>query len=89
MKNKTITSELYQKIVEAEEAARYAHDFSLDEDAPLRLRTALGRVQSILMHFVVKYASVGVPLCPRCKQPYRYTKAHGPGFCLEVPDQDE
>lgn len=47
-------SALYEAIVEAEKAARRAHDLSFTEDASLWQRLALGRAQSILMHYVVK-----------------------------------
>lgn len=52
-----MTSDLYAAIVEAERAARRAHDRSYEVHAPFWTRVSLGRAQSILMHYVVKHAA--------------------------------
>jgi hypothetical protein len=52
-----VSPELYAAIVEAEKAMRRAHDIAyLQESTPVWTRMSLGRAQSILMHYVVKYA---------------------------------
>lgn len=51
-----MTTRLYAAIVEAEKAARYAYDLSHTEGAGFWTRSGIGRAQSILMHYVVKYA---------------------------------
>lgn len=51
--------DLHAAVSQAEMAARRAHDLSYDVRAPLWMRLSLGRAQSILMHYVVKYAGDG------------------------------
>jgi hypothetical protein len=53
-----MTARLYIAIIDAEKAARVAHDLSFTEGASYWTRAALGRAQSILMHYVVKHATV-------------------------------
>jgi len=53
---KDLDSDLYLKIVDAHEATRRAHDYSYKVPTPVLVRMALGRAQSILIHYVVKYA---------------------------------
>jgi hypothetical protein len=48
--------ELYKKIQKAHEAAREAHDYAYKVSTPYWVRIRLGKVQSILIHYVVKYA---------------------------------
>lgn len=48
--------ELYALIAAAERAAQAAHNASYREPNSYWLRTGLGRAQSILIHYVVKYA---------------------------------
>lgn len=51
-----MTSDLYALIVEAEKTARRAHDRSYEVGVSSWTCMALGRAQSILMHYVAKYA---------------------------------
>lgn len=55
-----ISAELYEAIVDAERAARKAHDLCYADarrhGAGYWLATRLGKVQSVLIHYVVKYA---------------------------------
>jgi hypothetical protein len=53
-----MTPELYAAIVEAERAARTAHDLAYKEREGYWLRTRLGNAQSILMHYVVEHAGM-------------------------------
>lgn len=58
-----ISEDLYQAIVEAETSVRKAHNLCYADDgkhgAGFWLVTRLGKCQSILMHYVVKYANPG------------------------------
>lgn len=53
---KQLSPELYAAIVEAERAAQHAHNLAYKEHQGYWLRTRLGKAQSILIHYVVKYA---------------------------------
>jgi hypothetical protein len=56
---KELDRELYDAIVAAESAVRRAHDLCYKDGghgAGYWLRAQLGKAQSILMHYVVKYA---------------------------------
>lgn len=53
---KSIDPVLYEKIQKAHEAARDAHDYAYKVPTPWWVQIQLGKAQSILIHFVVKYA---------------------------------
>lgn len=70
----------YHLIVRAEQGAREAHNASYQEGAPYFLRTALGKAQSLLMHYVVKYADViygDPPKSPASHPPARIEDGFG------------
>jgi len=48
---------LYRKIQIAHEAAKDAHDYSYKVKTPYWIQVGLGKVQSRLIHYVIKYAS--------------------------------
>jgi len=54
---KDLDPDLYDLIVEAHEVTRKAHNYSYKVPTPILVRMALGRAQSILIHYVVKYAN--------------------------------
>jgi hypothetical protein len=57
IKNRPLDPVLYEKICKAHEAVRDAHDYSYERPTtPFMVRISLGRAQSILIHYVVKYA---------------------------------
>lgn len=61
-KGRPLDPVLYEKLVKAHEATRDAHEYAYKVPSPFMVQTSLGRAQSILIHYVVKYAGqVGKP----------------------------
>jgi hypothetical protein len=54
---KDLDPELYRRIQVAHEAAKDAHDYAYKVKTPWWIQIQLGKVQSTLIHYVVKYAS--------------------------------